>query len=59
LGAFDFGPPFDRPFLGSLQKNRLNTRERAAVADAEYEFADGSSPPANAFIVGVGAGPGR
>jgi hypothetical protein len=41
---------------GSLQKNRLIALERAAAADAEYEFADGSSSPANAIIVGVGLG---
>jgi hypothetical protein len=41
----------------SLQKNRLIALERAAAADAEYEFADGSSSPANAIIVGVGVGP--
>jgi hypothetical protein len=28
---------------GSLPKNRLIALERAAAADAEYEFADGSS----------------
>ena len=43
--------------FGSLQKNRLIALERAAAADAEYEFADGSSSPANAIIVGVGVGP--
>jgi hypothetical protein len=42
---------------GSLQKNRLIALERAAAADVEYEFADGSSSPANATIVGVGVGP--
>jgi hypothetical protein len=39
---------------GSLQKNRLIALERAAAADVEYEFADGSSSPANAIIVDVG-----
>ena len=42
---------------GSLQKNRLIALERAAAVDVEYEFADGSSSPANATIVGVGVGP--
>jgi hypothetical protein len=56
FGAFNFGPLFDR-HSGSLQKNRLIPLEKAAAADAEYEFADGSSSPANAIIVGVGVGP--
>jgi len=42
---------------GSLQKNRLIALEGAAAADAEDEFTDGSSSPANAIIVGVGVGP--
>jgi hypothetical protein len=36
---------------GSLQKNRMIALERAAAVDVEYEFADGSSSPANATIV--------
>jgi hypothetical protein len=58
FGAFNIGPPFDPPFrFLQLQKNRLVALERAAAADAAYEFADGSSSPANAIIVGVGMGP--
>ena len=34
---------------GSLQKNRLIALERAAAADVEYEFADGSVETLNLF----------
>jgi hypothetical protein len=55
LRCLQLGPPFDSPFR-FFAEDPLITLGRAAAPDAEYEFADGSSSPANA-IIDVGAGP--
>jgi hypothetical protein len=56
FSAFSFGPPFDPPFRFFAKESVDRAPKSCRAVDTEYEFADGSSSPANAIIVGVGVG---